>query len=66
MNGKLFYLCNVIQKWVTYILDESVLAFIPNRKSGQFHGIWGKQDHSSLALSYTVPKYITAGVGYCL
>ena len=28
MNGKLFYLCAVIRKWMTDILDESVSLFI--------------------------------------
>ena len=35
LNGKLFYLCIVTQKWVTYILDESVLAFLAS-ESGKF------------------------------
>ena len=37
MNGKLFYLCGVIQKWVTDILDESVLAFYPLLGISQIH-----------------------------
>ena len=40
-------------------------AFDPIRKSGKFQRYRERQSTSSLASSYTVQKYIVAGVGYC-
>ena len=52
---------------VTYIIEMKVFRFYPWIGISQIHVSTGiSKDRSSLALSYTAPKYITAGVGYCL